>query len=161
MATEQDDKVTDFLNDIQVEMTERKAARYVRRVKHGRAAIFFVAFIYGVKLARIVDSFEDMNITTYIFGGITLLYAILFLISSHKPYQGLRIATIAYTIVVAYTTITELATFAQDQIAEIATIQRAAYASTILVRIGIFYFLIMGMKYAKLFEALYSDADRE
>ncbi len=161
MASEQDDKVNDLLNDMQAEMTERKAARFVRRVKHGRAAIVFVAFIYVVKLIRVLDNFEQAKSANYIFGGIIALFIALFILSRTKAYTGLLIATIAYILVVAITTIMEMTIIAENPVEEIAGIQRAAYLSTIIVRIGIFYFLIYGMRYAKKLEALYDETGAE
>ncbi len=159
MAADQDNKVNDLLNDMQAEMTERQAERYVRRIKHGRAAIVFVAFIYVVKLIRVLDNFEQAKSASYLFGGIIALFVSLFILSRTKAHAGLLIATIVYIIVVAITMIMEMTIIAENPVAEIAGIQRAAYLSTIIVRLGIFYFLIYGMKYAKKFEALYADGE--
>lgn len=159
MATEQDDKVTDILNDMQAEMTERQAAHYVRRVKHGRAAIAFVALIYAMKLVGALDNYDHTKATFFVFCGVVILYSFLFILSSTKAFIGLRIAAIAYLIIVAFTTIMEAASFAQNLIEEIAGIQHAAYLTTILVRIALIYFLLHGMRYAKKFEALYDDEE--
>lgn len=159
MNNEEEQKHKDLLDDLQASFVERRAARYVKRVKAGRAAIFIIALFNIVTVARGLEVYEQDSIRVKLASAIAIFYIVLFLMSLQRSYMSLLIATIAYCIISTYNVITDRLMFKYAFDKDIAGLSRSIFIIAIIVRLMLLYYLIYGTVYGRKFEALYDSDD--
>lgn len=155
---EQSDNAKDFLQDLEASFIERRAARYVKKVKTGRAQLFIIALFNLVTIARGVEVYEQNSMKIKMAAAVAIFYFVLFVWSMQKAYISLVIGTITYLLLGVYTTISEQYMYKYMFNDEILGMQRMIFIIVIIVRLMIFYFLVLGTINAKKFEALYVHA---
>lgn len=154
---EAEDKVAELLDNIEAEIKEKRAARYLKIIKKGRAVIFIIALLNMVTIINGIGNYAKDHDRVKLAMGIAVFYFVLFLISRQKAYIALVVATITYFILGIYTIITEVHMYKYLFNPAVSAMQRSALIVTLLVRLFILFYLVNGTLYARKYDALYTD----
>ena len=154
MSEEHDEKVKDLLADIQEGIRERRAAQFVKRVKKGRAAIFIVALMYTLSLARGIVIYEHGSDKLAIYGCIAVIFFVLFLVSLQRPYISLLSASIVYFLASTYSVANDVYMYRIAVRNELFSMLQMGVIISVLIRLLILFFLFNGANYARKLEAI-------
>lgn len=158
---EHDDKVRSMLDDLEASFIERRATRYVKKVKTGRAAMFIIALFNLVTVARGLEAYEQGSMRVNFAIAVAVFYFVLFIISLQRSYIPMLVATITYLLLGIYTIIAEKYMYKYIFDGALEGLQRMLFVIAMIVRLAVLYYLALGTVNAKKFEALYATAGED